>query len=158
LTTTAAGAPDQAAVVGFGSSGVIASFSLSPSVDIWNGATGSPINQAFVLPRNGTIRDIRVRLTGTTVSVFPGNTLRVTIQLYTAPSGSYSFVPLAGTQLTQDFPTLSLPGQVSGVNLSGAVPVTAGDSLLMVVSSSIVAGPPSVLSTGFFVSGGITIE
>ena len=114
------------------------------------------VNEAFTVPRNGSITAISATFTLTVaLAVFGGGS--VNAQIYRAPAGSNIFSPTGvSVNLT---PALTGPLAI-GATLSGSsapfapVPVTTGDRLLMVFS---LLGTTIVTVVTGTASAGITI-
>jgi len=122
------------AYVGFGSS--------APGIAVFGnpisliGASGLA-NFAFTVPRNGTITNISADFTvlaGTSIGL--GSTY-VQLELYSAPSGSTTFSPIANTSLTLSpgVPLISV-GQLLTGSLNTSVAVSQGDQLMLVFAAS----------------------
>ncbi len=90
---------------------------------------------AFVAPRAGTLTDLSAMLSVTTAVTLTG-AATVNVQLYSAPSGSNTFSPVAGTLLTLP-PLVGIIaiGTVTAGALHGlAVPITTDNRYLLVYS------------------------
>lgn len=115
------------------------------------------VNEAFTVPRNGTITAISATFTLTVALTVAGEAATVNAQIYRAPAGSNIFSP-TGVSVNLTPPLTSL--LTVGTTLSGssipAVPVSVapGDRLLMVYSLSGTTLATAVTGT---VSAGITI-
>lgn len=117
--------------------------------------TGTLANEAFTVPRTGSITSISATFTITVaLSVTPTATVRA--QIYRAPAGSDTFVPTdAFVDLSPELTAaLAVGTTLSGSAVTAPVPVTAGDRLLMVFS--LVGAPLAGAVTGT-ASAGIAI-
>jgi BclB C-terminal domain-containing protein len=151
LTSLAGGLAETPFFLGFGTAvpGVFVGGNIVlPTV-------GGLLNEAFTVPRPGTITSIAATFT-ITVALTLATTGTVRAQIYRAPAGSDTFSPT--TAFVDLTPTLT-PLLAVGTTLTGAagaaVPVNTGDRLLMVftLEGTLVAG--AVTGTA---SAGITID
>ena len=116
---------------------------------------------AFVMPRDGVVRGMRLHLTAASCATLCGNSeYKVVCQLYTAPSSSNSFEPLSGTRFEL---VPELTGNVAiGQKLNGGfdvhhVEVDKGEQILTVVyieGDNHAADAVTILA---YASGGIDI-
>ncbi|WP_251637430.1 exosporium glycoprotein BclB-related protein [Sporosarcina sp. NCCP-2716] len=115
------------------------------------------VNEAFTVPRNGTITAISATFTLTAALSVADEAATVTAQIYRAPAGSNTFSP-TGVSVDLTPPLTSL--LTVGTTLSGSaipvapVSVAPGDRLLMVYSLSGTSIASTVAGTA---SAGITI-
>lgn len=129
LTTVAGGAVGVPFYLGFGTAvpGAIAGgVIVLPTV-------GGLLNEAFVVPRPGTITSISATFS-ITVALTAG-TGNVRAQIYQAPAGSDTFSPTtAFVDLTPQVTPLLTVGTTLTGSVAASVPVSTGDRLLMVFS------------------------
>lgn len=116
---------------------------------------GGLLNEAFTVPRTGSITSISATFTITVaLSVTPTATVRA--QIYRAPAGSDIFAPTtAFVDLSPELTTaLAVGTTLSGTAVTVPVPVTAGDRLLMVFT---LEGAPLAGAVTGTASAGIAI-
>ena len=116
---------------------------------------GGLLNEAFTVPRPGTITSISATFS-VTVALTLATTGTVRAQIYRAPAGSDTFSPTtAFVDLTPALSPLIAVGTTLTGSAGAAVPVSTGDRLLMVFSleGTLVAG--AVTGTA---SAGIAID
>jgi len=95
-------------------------------------------NQAFSMPRDGTITSIAAYMSVAAALSLVGSTVQVTAQMYQSTGPSDLFTPIAGAVVNIG----SLTGAISiGTTMSAAVsgltiPVTIGTRLLLVFSAT----------------------
>lgn len=115
------------------------------------------VNEAFTVPRNGTITAISATFTLTVALSLAGEAATVNAQIYRAPDGSNTFSPTGvSVDLTPPLTSLLTVGEtLSGSSVPVApVSVAPGDRLLMVYSLSGTTLATAVTGT---VSAGISI-
>jgi len=134
LNILAGGLAGTPAYIGFGSSAPgLSAFGSNISLI---GSSGVA-NFAFTVPRNGTITNISADFTVLAGTSFGIGSTYVQVQLYSAPAGSTTFAPLAGTAMTlQPGVGLISVGQLLTGSLTTGVNVSQGDQLLMVFGAS----------------------
>ncbi len=142
---------DTGTLLGFGNSFV--------GVSVGGGSINiSPLitDFAFVAPRDGTITSLAGFFSATAAITLLGN-VQVELQLYSAPPTSNTFTPV-GTPLllTPAFTIITIGTTASGLSAQ-AIPVTAGDKILLVVSTNTL-GLSLASTIAGFVSAGITFE
>ena len=116
---------------------------------------GSVLDFAFVAPRDGTITSIYGFFNVTAALSLTLGSVNVQAQIYTADADSSTFTPVG--------PVLSLPplsGLISiGTNTSGSIgasiPITAGQKVMLVFSST-TSGLSIATTIVGFASAGIT--
>ncbi|NYF26361.1 exosporium glycoprotein BclB-related protein [Sporosarcina sp. JAI121] len=116
------------------------------------------INEAFSVPRTGSVTAISASYTLTAALSVPAETATVTAQIYRAPAGSNVFTPTAArVDLAPPLTGLLTIGTtLFGASSSFApVSVSVGDRLLMVYSISGTTLATTAIGTA---SAGITIE
>lgn len=108
---------------------------------------------AFVAPRDGIITSL-AGFFSATAALAPLSPVQVQIQILTAPPASNTFtVQGAPLLLTPAFAAIAIGSTASGI-IAEAIPVTAGDKILLYVS--LTAASPIAAVAGF-VSAGINI-
>ncbi|PGW45398.1 exosporium glycoprotein BclB-related protein [Bacillus cereus] len=108
---------------------------------------------AFVAPRAGTITSL-AGFFSATAALAPISPVQVQIQILTAPAASNTFtVQGAPLLLTPAFAAIAIGSTASGI-IAEAIPVAAGDKILLYVS--LTAASPIAAVAGF-VSAGINI-
>ncbi|MDJ1477870.1 exosporium glycoprotein BclB-related protein, partial [Bacillus sp. LS15-K4] len=109
---------------------------------------------AFVAPRAGTITSL-AGFFSATAALAPLSPVQVQIQILTAPAASNTFtVQGAPLLLAPAFAVIAIGATASGI-IPEAIPVAAGDKILLYVS--LTAASPIAAVAGF-VSAGINIE
>jgi len=158
LTTIAGGLVGTTGLVGFGNS--VSGVSLVGSNIDLTGAAGTLLNFSFVSPRSGTITSIAGQFSTTAALSLIGSTVTITGQLYSAPSGSNTFSPVAGATVTMA-PALtgiiSIGTVSSGITTGLNIPVTAGTRYLMVYSAT-ATGITLINTIAGYASGGVNIN
>ncbi|MFJ5750121.1 exosporium glycoprotein BclB-related protein [Peribacillus frigoritolerans] len=154
LTTIAGGLVGTSSAIGFGTA--------IPGLTILGGAidlTGL-LNEAFTVPRAGTITSIAATFSTTVGLTLPVGSATITAQLFRAPAGSNIFtaIPGATVVLAPPLTGIVLPGTISqGVTAGLAIPVSPGERLMMVFS---VVGTGITLATAVVgaASAGVAIS
>ncbi|MEW4240137.1 exosporium glycoprotein BclB-related protein [Priestia megaterium] len=155
LTTIAGGLVGTSGLIGFGNS--VSGVSIAGGTIDLTGASGTLLNFAFSVPRDGTLTAIAAYFSTTLALNLLSTTITLTAQLYrsTTPNNTFSPVPGASVNLT-------LPGVLSvgtirnGITQNLNIPVTSQNRLLMVYSST-AAGLSLITSVEGYASAGITI-
>ena len=150
LTTVAGDLVSTGGLVGFGTNVPTVGI-LGTTIDL----TGL-LNEAFSVPRTGTVTAISAAFTVTAAATLLGTTT-VTARIYRAPAGSTLFTATdVAVNLVPDVGLIAVGGIVEGTS-SNFLPlsVNAGDRLLMVFSTT-TTGLLGGLITGT-ASAGITI-
>ncbi|EJR62179.1 BclB domain-containing protein [Bacillus cereus VD115] len=171
--TGAAGATGGGAIIPFASgttpsalvnalianTGTLLGFGFSqPGIALTGGtsitlALGIIGDYAFVAPRDGIITSL-AGFFSATAALAPLSPVQVQIQILTAPPASNTFtVQGAPLLLTPAFAAIAIGSTASGI-IAEAIPVTAGDKILLYVS--LTAASPIAAVAGF-VSAGINI-
>ncbi|MDW0118813.1 exosporium glycoprotein BclB-related protein [Sporosarcina thermotolerans] len=151
LTTVAGGVVGVPFFLGFGTAvpgtitgGVI----VLPTV-------GGLLNEAFTVPRPGTITSISATFT-ITVALTLAPTATVRAQIYQAPAGSDTFSPTAAfVDLTPQLTTGLAVGSILTGSAAAAVPVATGDRLLMVftlLGVTVIAAVTGTASAGIAIA------
>ena len=151
LTSVLGGLVSTAAFVGFGTS-IPSAGALGATIDL----TGL-LNEAFSVPRPGTITAISASITLTAALTLVGSTT-VNAQIYRAPAGSNTFTP-TGVAVAIPLPAVLAIGDTFAGASSGfpPVPVSVGDRLLMVYSTTTPGGATIAEVVAGSASAGITI-
>ncbi|MFJ7747903.1 exosporium glycoprotein BclB-related protein, partial [Peribacillus sp. NPDC097295] len=150
LTSVLGGLANTGALIGFGSS--------FEGVTVGGGTitlgTGGILNYSFVAPRAGTITSISGFFSAT-ATVTLGAAVTIRAQIYTAPAASTTFTPTgAFVDLAPTLGPIISIGEVASGTSAVAVPVAAGDKILMVFSIN-----NTLISTvAGFASAGISID
>lgn len=151
LTSLVGGVAETPFYIGFGTAvpGVlVGGVIVLPTV-------GDLLNEAFTVPRTGSITSISATFTVTVaLTIAAAGTVRA--QIYRAPAGSDTFSPTdAFVDLTPELSTLLAVGTtLSGSAITAPVPVSAGDRLMMVFTLEGTTLAGAVTGTA---SAGITI-
>ncbi|WAC12760.1 exosporium glycoprotein BclB-related protein [Dyadobacter pollutisoli] len=135
MTTLLGGFAGTGAAIGFGDNLA----GLSTAIPFLDGAL-LPGNMAFSVPRAGVVSSISATFVST-VAVALFGTATVKAQLYSALAGTDMFLPLPGVEVSlPPFAAIAI-GSIGQATLSGlAIPVVAGDRLLLVFSCSEAGG------------------
>lgn len=151
LASIGGGLVDTGAIVGFGTAIPAIPITLTgTTIDL---TTLGVINEAFSVPRTGTLTAISASFTATAALALTG-TATVNAEIYRAPAGSNIFT---ATGVSVDLaPPITGLGVAVGDTFSGtasnfSVPVAAGDRLLMVFtlrSSGVIATFTGTVSAG----------
>ncbi|HWV29699.1 MAG TPA: exosporium glycoprotein BclB-related protein [Dyadobacter sp.] len=153
LTTLIGGITGTGSALGFGSS--LDGISLSvPFID------GSLLtgNMAFSVPRNGVVTSISAYFNTTVALNLLVGSLNITAQIYSAPAGTNLFMPLPGGVVSfSPLTGVIAIGTIVQGTASLAIPVNAGDRL-MVVYSCTNPGGIILLSAVGHASSGIAIN
>lgn len=158
ITTIVGGLSGTGALLGFGNAA--GGVNLSGGTIDLTGTSGTLLNFGFVSPRAGTITAMSGMFSLTQAMALIGTTINVQAQLYTAPAGSNTFLPVPGASTTM---APGLTGIVSiGTTLSGtttglSIPVVAGNRYLMVYSAT-AAGLTLVNTVPGYASAGVNIN
>ncbi|HJF32929.1 MAG TPA: hypothetical protein K8V56_14300 [Sporosarcina psychrophila] len=132
LTTVLGGLVSTPAFVGFGTN-ILSPTVLGTTIDL-----SGLFNEAFSVPRAGTLTAISASFTLTAAVTLLGTTT-ITAQIFRAPAGSNTFTP---TGVSVDLAPAVTGVLAVGTTVFGTsanfppVPVAAGDRLLMVFSST----------------------
>jgi BclB C-terminal domain-containing protein len=164
ITTAFGGLTNTVAMLGFGSSYSGASI-VGGKLDLTrsNGSdpTKDPYNQAFIIPRNGTITSIYTSFSTTAAMSLIGTTLNVSAQLFKADSNSNIFTPISGAavSLAPSLTGIISAGSISTGSITGLnAAVQAGDRLMLVVVPSITSGLDMITTLTGYASAGIEIK
>jgi len=154
MTTIAGGLVGTVSTLGFGVSQTGISL-LGGAIDL--GSITSE-NNAFVVPRNGTITSMSGFFSNTVALALVGSSVTVTATLYKASAGSNSFTATGASVTLAPAITgvVSIGATANGTNASLNVPVTAGERLLMVYSAT-ASGITLVNTVTGFASAGVSI-
>ncbi|MGX8700965.1 exosporium glycoprotein BclB-related protein [Caproiciproducens sp.] len=157
LTSILGGLAGLPGFIGFGTSAQGVNV-LGATIDL-TGGPGIGINEAFSVPRDGTITSVAAFFSTTVALSLVGSTVTITAQLYESTTPDNTFTPIAGTLVTLA-PALTgiiAIGTVSSGIVTGlSIPVTAGTRLLMVYSIT-AAGVTLVNTAAGYASAGVTI-
>ncbi|WP_353128057.1 exosporium glycoprotein BclB-related protein, partial [Parapedobacter pyrenivorans] len=158
MTTILGGLSGTSAALGFGNSasGIP---NIGVTIDL-TGASGTNLNMAFSVPRDGTITSLSGFFSTTLAQSLVGSTVTVTAQLYQASENSNTFtlVPGAMVILTPTFTGIVAIGSTtSGITTGLSIPVTAGSRLLLVYSAT-ATGLSLVNTLQGYASAGVAID
>ena len=131
---------------------------LGATIDL-TGSTGLLYNLSFSVPRDGIITSIAGYFSVVLGVTFLSTDITIRAQLYRSTTPDNVFSPIAGA-FVDLAPTLggiiSIGDISSGVNDGLAIPVNAGDRLLLVFSST-ADGLNLVTAISGYASGGVNI-
>ncbi|WP_186673270.1 exosporium glycoprotein BclB-related protein [Sporosarcina sp. BP05] len=153
LTSILGGLVSTPAFVGFGTN-ILSPTVLGSTIDL-----SGLFNEAFSVPRAGTLTAISASFTATVTWTLLGTTT-ITAQIYRAPAGSNTFSPTGVSVNLAPSITVALPVGTTVFGDSSnfsPVPVAVGDRLLMVFSSTTSGIDIAGLAIGT-ASAGITIS
>ncbi|MEK4994823.1 exosporium glycoprotein BclB-related protein [Paenibacillus sp. FSL H7-0918] len=158
MTTVLGGLLNTSSAVGFGSSATNISIT-GGTIDL-TGAAGTLLNFAFSVPRTGTITSMAAYFSATASVSLVGTTVTITAQLYrsTTPNNTFTAVPGALVTLSPPLTGLIALGTISSGNTTGlSIPVTVGERLLLVFTSTVTAGIDVATTVAGYASAGVTI-
>jgi BclB C-terminal domain-containing protein len=158
MTTVLGGLPGESSLVGFGS--VATTTPVAGTIDLTGGASIN-LNEAFSVPRDGTITSISAYFSLTSPLTLVGSTITITAQLYQSTMPNNTFTPVAGATVTLApslTGVLSLGTISSGIVTGLSIPVTAETRLLLVYSASVTAGIDMATTIQGYMSGGLSID
>jgi BclB C-terminal domain-containing protein len=155
LTTVLGGLVGTTSLLGFGIS--------VPGISILGGTITLPgglPNFAFSVPRDGVITSIAANFSTTLGLNLVGSTATVTAELFSAPPTSNIFSPTGASVTLAPSLTgiINIGDTISGINNTLAIPVTAGQRLLLVYSVAITAGLPIAATLTGTASAGVSIN
>jgi BclB C-terminal domain-containing protein len=154
MTTILGGLAGTTSVLGFGTSATGVSL-LGGGID-----ASALTNFAYSVPRNGTITSISGFFSTTVALALVGTTLNIQAQLFAAPAGSNSFLPVPGA-LVNLAPSLSgivaIGNTAFGTTSGLSIPVLAGSRLLLVYSAT-ASGIGLITSVTGYASAGVSID
>lgn len=150
------GVLDTGLVTGFGTS--LDGVSVGGGTVDLTGGVGIPSNMAFSMPRGGTLVGLSAFFSlAAAVSAFPANG-SIVVQVYRLTTPDNSFTPVPGALVTIPLPAGLLPIGTFASGLSSfAVPVNAGDRLLLVTRVTVTGGPDVATAVTGYVSAGLAI-
>ncbi|WP_374718803.1 exosporium glycoprotein BclB-related protein [Parageobacillus toebii] len=155
LATVAGGLVGTGAIVGFGSSAPTASLSAG-TLTLGVGVGNIP-DFAFVVPRTGTVTSISAFFSAT-VGVTLGAAGTVRAELWIAPALSNTFTPTGVfVDLAPAFGPVVAIGATAAGTAAAALPVAAGDKLLLVFSLT-APGSTAISTLTGFASAGVGIS
>ncbi|MEK3749592.1 exosporium glycoprotein BclB-related protein [Paenibacillus sp. FSL E2-8871] len=158
MTTVLGGLLNTSSIVGFGSSATNIS-AAGGTIDL-TGAAGTLLNFAFSVPRTGTITSLAAYFSTTAALSLLGSTVTITAQLYSSstPNNTFTAVPGAVVTLSPPFTGVLSLGTISSGNTTGlSIPVTVGERLLLVFTSTVSAGVDVATTIAGYASAGVTI-
>ncbi|OME65227.1 spore surface glycoprotein BclB [Paenibacillus odorifer] len=158
MTTVLGGLLNTSSIVGFGSSATNIS-AAGGTIDL-TGAAGTLLNFAFSVPRTGTITSLAAYFSTTAALSLLGSTVTIIAQLYSSstPNNTFTAVPGAVVTLSPPFTgVLSLGTISSGITTGLSIPVTTGERLLLVFTSTVSAGVDVATTIAGYASAGVTI-
>lgn len=158
MTTVLGGLEGSSSVVGFGSSETGLT-KLGGNIDL-TGASGTSMNYAFSVPRDGTLTSLSAYFSTTAAMALIGTTVTVTAQLYHSTEPNNTFTPVAGAVVTLS-PVLtglvSLGTYSSGITTGLSIPVTAETRYLLVYSAT-ATGLALVNTVQGYASAGLALQ
>lgn len=159
MTTVLGGLTGTSAALGFGNS-VSGIQNFGGAIDL-TGASGTNLNMAFSVPRDGTITSLSAFFSTTTALSLVGSTVTVTAQLYQSSTPDNMFHPVPGAVVTLA-PTftgiVSIGAIADGTTTGLSIPVTAGSRLLLVFSANVTAGIDMAIALSGYSSAGLAID
>lgn len=158
MTTIAGGLSGTSSLIGFGNSATGVSV-IGGAIDL-TGGPGILLNQAFSVPRDGTITSLSAYFSLTEALSLVGTTVTITAQLYqsTTPDNTFTAVPGATVTLAPAFTGVIGEGTTSnGITTGLSIPVTAETRLLLVYSST-AAGVSLINDVAGYASAGLSIR
>ncbi|GGG99712.1 hypothetical protein GCM10007415_39450 [Parapedobacter pyrenivorans] len=158
MTTILGGLSGTSAALGFGNSasGIP---NIGGFIDL-TGASGTNLNMAFSVPRDGTITSLSGFFSTTLAQSLVGSTVTVTAQLYqsTTPDNMFYPVPGAVVTLAPALTGILAMGTISSGEVTGlSIPVTRGTRLLLVYSAT-ATGISLVNTLQGYASAGLAID
>ncbi|WP_242941237.1 exosporium glycoprotein BclB-related protein [Sporobacter termitidis] len=154
MTTVLGGLLNTSSAISFGS-GVSG---ITVTGGILDGTTLT--NEAFSVPRDGTITSMAAFFSTTAALTLVGSTVTITAQLYASPTPDNTFtaVPGALVTLAPPFTGVLAIGTISDGTTTGlAIPVTTGTRLLMVFTATVTAGLDIATAIVGYASAGLSI-
>ncbi|MEK5256480.1 exosporium glycoprotein BclB-related protein [Paenibacillus sp. FSL F4-0125] len=158
MTTVLGGLLNTSSAIGFGSTATNIAIT-GGTIDL-TGAAGTLLNFAFSVPRTGTLTSIAAYFSTTASVSLVGSTVTITAQLYrsTTPNNTFTAVPGALVTLSPALTGLISLGSISSGNTTGlSIPVTVGERLLLVFTSTVTAGLDVAATVAGYASAGVTI-
>ena len=158
MTTVLGGLLNTSSIVGFGSSATNIS-AAGGTIDL-TGAAGTLLNFAFSVPRTGTITSLAAYFSTTAALSLLGSTVTITAQLFSSSTPNNTFAAVPGAVVTLNPPftgVLSLGTISSGITTGLSIPVTTGERLLLVFTSTVTAGVDVATTIAGYASAGVTI-
>lgn len=159
VTTVLGGQYNASALVGFGNAvpGVMRTNGI---IDL-TGGQGQLRNTAFVMPRDGVITGLSGAFSTVEALSLVGSTIRIAVQLYTAPAydNMFTAVPGASAVLGAGLTGVLPIGTMASGTVNGlAIPLTAGTRCLIVYTAEVAAGLDMATMINGYASGGLTIR
>ncbi|WP_339287867.1 exosporium glycoprotein BclB-related protein [Paenibacillus sp. FSL E2-0201] len=158
MTTVLGGLLNTSSAIGFGSTATNIAIT-GGTIDL-TGAAGTLLNFAFSVPRTGTLTSMAAYFSTTASVSLVGSTVTITAQLYrsTTPNNTFTAVPGALVTLSPALAGLISLGSISSGNTTGlSIPVTVGERLLLVFTSTVTAGLDVAATVAGYASAGVTI-
>jgi BclB C-terminal domain-containing protein len=158
MTTISGGLEGTVSLLGFGSS--VTGVAPSAGIIDLTGSPGTNLNDAFSVPRDGTITSLSAFFSTTAAQVLIGTTVTISAQLYesTTPDNTFTAIPGAIVTLAPAQTGVLAIGSVSsGITTGLAIPVTAQTRLLLVYSAT-AAGLTLVNTINGYGSAGVNIQ
>ncbi|OMD37998.1 exosporium glycoprotein BclB-related protein, partial [Paenibacillus odorifer] len=158
MTTVLGGLLNTSSAIGFGSTATNIAIT-GGTIDL-TGAAGTLLNFAFSVPRTGTLTSLAAYFSTTASVSLVGSTVTITAQLYrsTTPNNTFTAVPGALVTLSPALTGLISLGSISSGNTTGlSIPVTVGERLLLVFTSTVTAGLDVAATVAGYASAGVTI-
>ena len=143
--------------VGFGTSAQGLTV-VGASIDL-TGGPGIAINEAFSMPRDGTITSIAAYFSTTVALGLVGTTVTITAQLYESTTPDNTFTPIPGAIATLApalTGVLAIGTTSNGVTTGLSIPVTTEGRYLLVYSIT-AAGVSLINTVDGYASAGLSI-
>ena len=158
MTTIAGGLIGTTSLVGFGSSATGIDL-IGGQIDLTGTVLGPLINFAFSVPRDGTITSLAAFFSNTVALTLLTTTITITAELFISTGPDNTFVPTGAvaTLAPALTGTVSLGDVSSGIADGLSVPVSAGDRLLVVFSTT-AAGLDLINVVTGYASAGVAIS
>jgi hypothetical protein len=142
--------------------GVAVGFSQGFSCTITGGtvaATVGTLEVAFVVPVASTITSLAGSFTYNSGANLTATDVTITVQVYSAPEGSSTFTPVAGTAVNLGVLTsTSVQNDVLSEGVTGlSIPVAAGTRLMFLGTATAVGATPNQSPNGKF-SGSMVLQ
>lgn len=158
MTTVLGGIGNTSSAIGFGNSSTGIT-ETAGTIDL-TGGPGILLNQAFSVPRDGTITSISAYFSSTVALSLVGSTVTITAQLYSSntPDNTFSIIPGAVVTLAPPFTGVLATGSISnGITTGLSIPVSAQTRLLLVYTATVTSGIDISTSINGYASAGVSI-
>jgi len=161
LTTVLGGALNTVTVLPLSGAGSVSGVTpIGGALDL-TGGPGIPTITGQPLPRAGTITSVSAFMSTTVALALVGSSLGVTVSVYRADAGSNVYAPISGATVTLSPPltgVVALGTTATGTTTGLNIPVAAGDKLIVVFRSDIVAGIDMATTLTANLSAGVAVS